>query len=134
MVGLLLVGHSADVVRGVLAMIEQAAPGVPVAGAGGLGGGRLGTNGVDVALALGDVLAAAGDGVLVLLDLGSASMAIDIALEELEPAAAGRVRVTEAAFLEGAVLGAIAARAGGSLDEVEAAAVGATALRKRPHD
>ena len=52
MVGLVLVGHSVDVVRGLLAMVRQAAPGVPIEGAGGLSGGRLGTSGVNVAAAL----------------------------------------------------------------------------------
>jgi dihydroxyacetone kinase DhaKLM complex PTS-EIIA-like component DhaM len=133
-VGLLLVGHSADVVRGLVAMVEQAAPGVPVAGAGGLGGGRLGTNGLEVVTALRRVLAAATDGVLVLLDLGSASMALDIALDQVGAAAVGRLFVSEAAFVEGAVLGAIAAAGGGSLDEVAAAADAALTVPKRPRD
>ena len=96
MVGLVLVGHSAEVVRGLVAMVAQAAPGVPVAGAGGLSGGRLGTDATEVSRALASALAAAGDdGVVVLLDLGSASMALEIALEGLDderPGARGRVR------------------------------------------
>ena len=53
----------------------QAAPGVPVDGAGGLSGGRLGTNGLEVADALRRVAAPrpATKASLVLLDLGSAS-------------------------------------------------------------
>ena len=132
-IGLVLVAHSAELVRGVVAMVAQVAPDVPVAGAGGLGGGRLGTNALEVAAALRDVLAATrGDGVLVFLDLGSASMAADVALDELEPAERERVRLTEAPFVEGAVLAAVAAQGGASLDEAAAAAETADALRKWP--
>ncbi len=135
MIGLVLVGHSGEVVRGVAAMVAQAAPSVPVAGAGGLAGGRLGTNGLEVAQALRVVLARTGRaGILVLLDLGSASLALDIAVDELDPADRALVRVSEAPFLEGAVLAAIAAAGGASLDAVAAAAEDARSLSKRPRD
>jgi dihydroxyacetone kinase DhaKLM complex PTS-EIIA-like component DhaM len=133
MVGLVLVGHSEDLVRGLAAMVVQAAPSIPVAGAAGLSGGRLGTNGLEVANALRAVLEEAGDDeVLVLLDLGSASLALDVALDELTGAERVRVRVTEAPFVEGAVMAAVAAAAGGTIDEVERAAASALDLPKRP--
>jgi PTS hybrid protein len=134
-IGLVLVAHSADVVRGVAAMVAQAAPGVPVGGAGGLSGGRLGTNALQVEGALRRVLAAAdGDGVLVLLDLGSAAMAVDLALEELDPTDRALVRLTEAPFVEGAVLAAVAAAGGAGMDAVAAAAERACSLPKLPRD
>ena len=135
MIGLVLVAHSADVVRGVVAMVMQAAPGVPVDGAGGLGGGRLGTNGLEVADALRRVLAANNrDGILVLLDLGSASMAVDLALDELDRADRGLVRLTEAPIVEGAVLAAVAAAGGAGMDAVEAAAERGRVMPKLPRD
>ncbi len=134
-VGLVLVAHSEELVRGLAAMIGQAAPAVAVAGAGGLGGGRLGTNGLEVADALRRVLAAAaGDGVLVLLDLGSASLALDVALDELDPVARGLVRVTEAPFVEGAILAAVASSGGADLGAVAAAAERAGTMPKLPRD
>jgi dihydroxyacetone kinase phosphotransfer subunit len=134
-IGLVLVAHSADLVRGVAAMVAQAAPGVPVGGAGGLSGGRLGTNGLEVADALRRVLAASGrDGVLVLIDLGSASMAVDLALDELGPEDGALVRLTEAPFVEGAVLAAVAAASGADMDAVAAAAERAGTLSKLPRD
>ncbi len=135
MIGLVLVSHSADVVRGVLAMVTQAAPGVPVDGAGGLSGGRLGTNGFEVADAFRRVLAANGrDGILVLLDLGSASMAVDLALDELDRADRGLIRLTEAPIVEGAVLAAVAAAGGADVDAVAAAAERGCTLPKLPRD
>ncbi|MDP2350272.1 MAG: hypothetical protein Q8M74_03845 [Chloroflexota bacterium] len=135
MVGLVLVGHSADVVRGLQAMVRQAAPGVPVEGAGGLSGGRLGTSGPDVAAALRWALEqAGGSGVVVLLDLGSAALALDIALEELPDAERALVRVTEAPFVEGAVLAGVAASGGAEVDTVVLAAERASQVQKLPRD
>jgi PTS hybrid protein len=135
MVGLVLVGHSAEVVAGLAAMVRQAAPGVPVAVAGGLSGGRLGTSAPDVAAALRRVLAASGrDAVVVLLDLGSAALALDIALEELESEDRARVHVTAAPFVEGAIVGAVAAAGGAEADVVVAAAEGAMRMPKLPRD
>jgi dihydroxyacetone kinase phosphotransfer subunit len=135
MIGLVLVAHSADVVRGVVAMVMQAAPGVPVDGAGGLSGGRLGTNGLEVADALRRVLEANGrDGILVLLDLGSASMAVDLALDELDRADRALIRLTEAPIVEGAVLAAVAAAGGAGVDAVAAAAERARTMPKLPRD
>lgn len=135
MIGLVLVAHSADVVRGVVAMVVQAAPDVPVDGAGGLSGGRLGTNGLEVADALRRVLEANGrDGILVLLDLGSASMAVDLALDELDRADRALIRLTEAPIVEGAVLAAVAAAGGASVDAVAVAAERARTLPKLPRD
>ena len=135
MIGLVLVAHSADVVRGVVAMVMQAAPDVPVDGAGGLSGGRLGTNGLEVAGALRRVLEANGrDGILVLLDLGSASMAVDLALDELDRVDRALVRLTEAPIVEGAVLAAVAAAGGAGVDAVAAAAERARTLPKLPRD
>ena len=105
MVGLVLVGHSAAVVDGLAAMVRQAAPGVPVEAAGGLCGvAGSGTSGPTSPARCRRALAAAGEaGVVVLLDLGSAALALDIALDELGDEARARVRVTEAPFVEGAV-------------------------------
>ncbi len=133
MVGLVLVGHSEDLVRGLAAMVAQAAPNVPVVAAGGLSGGRLGTNGLEVGVALRSAIArAAGDGVLVLLDLGSAALALDIGLDALDQGERDMVRVTEAPFVEGAVLAAVAASAGAGLSAVVAAAERASAYPKLP--
>jgi dihydroxyacetone kinase DhaKLM complex PTS-EIIA-like component DhaM len=134
-VGIVVVGHSADVARGVVAMIAQAAPAVPAGGAGGLSGGRLGTNAEEVAAVLRAILGRAdGDGVLVLLDLGSAAMAVEIALEELAPKERALVSVSEGPFVEGAVAAAVVAAHGGTSAAVRAAAESALDRPKLPRD
>ena len=55
-----------------------------------------------------------------------------MALDELDPAERALVRVTEAPFVEGAVLAAVAAAGGAGIDAVAAAAERAAALPKLP--
>jgi dihydroxyacetone kinase DhaKLM complex PTS-EIIA-like component DhaM len=132
-IGIVVVGHSADVARGVVAMVAQAAPDVPAGGAGGLSGGRLGTNAEEVATVLREILhSAAGDPVLVLLDLGSAAMALEIALEQLDDGDRARVAVSEGPVVEGAVAAAVVAAHGGTMAAVRAAADNALETPKLP--
>ena len=128
---LVLVSHSKKVAEGLRDMVVQVAgEGVRVAAAGGTADGRLGTN----AEAVVDAIRAVdgGDGVLVLLDLGSAWLSVEMALEELSDAERARVWVSEAPLVEGAVLAAVQASVGASLADVAAAAAGAATLSKAP--
>ena len=68
------------------------------------------------------------DGVLVLMDLGSALMSTELAVDLLGESP-GRVLLSEAPLVEGAVAAAVAARGGASLDEVAAEARGALAMK-----
>lgn len=116
-------------------MVEQAAPAVPAGGAGGLSGGRLGTNAAQVVEVLASVLArSGGDGVLVLLDLGSAAMAVEIALEQLPDMDRARVNVSDGPLVEGAVAAAVVAAHGGTMAAVRAAAASALEMPKLPRD
>ncbi len=135
MVGLVLISHSRSLVDGLRDMVAQVAgDAVAVEIAGGTDDGRLGTSAPRIATALRVALAASSDGVLVLLDLGSAALSLDLALEELEPADRARVSVSEAPLVEGAVLAAVQASVGASLAEVEAAAAAAATMLKLPRD
>lgn len=131
--GLVLISHSGTLAEGLREMVAQVAgDDVAVGTAGGTEDGRLGTSAPRIADALRSTLAASTDGVLVLLDLGSAALSLELALEELDPADRDRVRVSEAPLVEGAVLAAVQASVGASLDEVEAAAAGAASMAKLP--
>jgi phosphoenolpyruvate---glycerone phosphotransferase subunit DhaM len=70
--------------------------------------------------------------VLVLFDLGSAALSLELALEDLDPVERDRVRVSEAPLVEGAILAAVQASIGAGLAEVEAAAAAASTMTKIP--
>jgi phosphoenolpyruvate---glycerone phosphotransferase subunit DhaM len=133
MVGLVLISHSGTLVEGLRDMVAQVAGNdVPVATAGGTQDGRLGTSAPQIAAAIRQTLDAGADDALVLLDLGSAALSLELALEEFDAVDRARVRITEAPLVEGAVLAAVQASIGGSIDEVAAAAEGAATMAKLP--
>jgi dihydroxyacetone kinase phosphotransfer subunit len=132
LVSLVLVSHSRALAEGLRDMVVQVAgEDVRVAAAGGTADGRLGTSVEAVVDAMRATLAGA-DEVLVLLDLGSAWLSVEMALEELSDSERARVKVSEAPLVEGAVLAAVQASVGASLSEVAAAAAGAAAMSKAP--
>jgi phosphoenolpyruvate---glycerone phosphotransferase subunit DhaM len=134
-VSLVLVSHSATLVEGLREMVAQVAGAdVRVTTAGGTEDGRLGTSAPRIADAIREAVGGGSgslaNGVLVLLDLGSAALSLEIALEELDEATRSIVRVSEAPLVEGAVIAAVQASTGASLDEVAAAAMTAATMSK----
>ncbi len=117
-IGLVLVGHSPELVRGLAAMLRQAAPGVEVRTAAGTASGALGTAAPAVVEAMLGILVSGVEGAVVLLDINSAALAVEMALEEVGPEAAGRFRTSRGPLVEGALCAAIAAAGGGSLEDV----------------
>ncbi len=132
MVGLVLVAHSSVLLDGLRAMVAQAAPGVPVGLAGGTASGTLGTSAPRVLAALRETLEGAGSGAVVLVDLGSAMLAVEIALEEATDDERGRTRVSTGPIVEGAILAAVEAASGATIDAVAAAADSAATRLKLP--
>lgn len=129
MIAFVLVSHSRAVAAGVREMALQMTGGVvPVIACGGMSDGGLGTDACAIADAIRSL--AQNEGVLVLCDLGSAILSAEQALDFLEENEKSGVRIADAPFLEGAVLGAIQASAGSSLQEVFETAEGARDLRK----
>jgi PTS hybrid protein len=124
-VGLLLVSHSVRLAEGAAELAREMAPDVVLASGAGDADGGLGTSLEVVQGALERVLPGV-DGVVVLADLGSAVLTVETTLE-LDDGLAGRVRLADAPFVEGAVAAAVAAQQGADLDAVLAAAEGAGA-------
>ena len=125
MVGLVVVSHSSRLAEGVVELAAQmAGPEARIGAAGGLDepGGALGTDAVRVLGAIEDVWAE--DGVLVLMDLGSAVLSAELALDLLGEERRTRVLLTAAPLVEGAVAAAVAAGLGDPLEAVAAAARG----------
>src|SRR3977135_1469076 len=94
--------------------------------AGGIEDGEIGTDVERVRVAI--ERAMSDDGVLVLMDLGSALMSAEMAVELME--GGGRGVLSEAPLVEGAVAAAAAARGGASLDEVRSEAARAFAAKQ----
>lgn len=123
MIGIVVVSHSAALAA---AAIELACAMVPdgsrpvVLPAAGLADGSLGTDAARVAWAVGE--ADAGEGVLVLVDLGSAVLSAELALEFCDPEVAARAVVSPAPLVEGLVAAVVAAASGASVAACDAAA------------
>ena len=131
--GIVLVSHSATLVDGLRDMVVQVAGDeVPVATAGGTEDGRLGTSAPLIASAIRSALDAGASEVLVLLDLGSAALSLELATEEFEPTERARIRISEAPLVEGAVVAAVQASVGASIDVVVGAAESAASMAKVP--
>ena len=130
MVGLVIVCHSAKLAEGVRELADQMVQGrVPIFATGGLPEGVLGTDATAIHRAVEAALAVS-DGVLILMDLGSAVIAARTALEMLPPEARDRVRMSNAPVVEGSVVAAVEASIGRSLEEVAAAAEKAAQMEK----
>jgi PTS hybrid protein len=128
-VGVVVVSHSAKVAEGVVEMAAQMAGGVRIRAAGGTEDGGIGTDATLIASAIADT--DEGDGVLVIVDLGSAVLSAQLAIEELiDQERRGRVRIADAPLVEGAIIAAIQSSTGSSLEEVDAAAHGAASMSK----
>jgi len=125
LVGIVVVSHSAALAEGVVELARQmGGPDVLIEAAGGMDDGSIGT---DAARVMSAVERAMGDdGVLVLMDLGSALMSAEMAIEML---GSDRVVLSEAPLVEGAVAAAASARGGASLEEVAAEARGALGMK-----
>jgi phosphoenolpyruvate---glycerone phosphotransferase subunit DhaM len=125
MVGLLIVSHSAQIAAGVKELAEQMTSGnVPISAVGGTQDGRLGTN-PDGIRASFDAIAGP-DGVLVLMDLGSAVLSATCALEDVSYP----VMFSDAPLVEGALMAAVEAAVGADLPRTAAAAESARGLHK----
>jgi phosphocarrier protein FPr len=133
MIGLVVVSHSYALAKAAVGLASEMIPAdsdLAIAVAAGLDEVTIGTDAAKIEEAILEV--AGPDGVLVFLDLGSAILSAELALEVLEPDVAEHVRLTPAPLVEGLVAAVVTAAAGGTLDEVDAEAR-AGAMAKAQH-
>ncbi len=119
MIGLVIVSHSAKLAEGVCELAGQVAEGkVRLAAAGGTGNpdNPIGTDSFRVLEAIESVYSE--DGVLVLMDLGSAVLSAETAVDLLDEERRSSVRLCPAPLVEGAVAAVSQAAAGAGLEEV----------------
>jgi phosphoenolpyruvate-protein phosphotransferase/dihydroxyacetone kinase phosphotransfer subunit len=123
MVGLVLVSHSRALAQATVDLIKRTvASDIALQFAGGVGEDRteLGTDGTEILEAINAVYS--DDGVLVLMDMGSAILSAETAKDFLDPAQQEKVRLTSAPLVEGAIAAAIQAQLGSPIGEVVNAA------------
>ncbi|SIN99221.1 phosphoenolpyruvate--protein phosphotransferase [Halodesulfovibrio marinisediminis] len=119
MVGIVLVSHSNLLVAGVLEVTEQMTKGtVPVFVACGTGDEEnpIGTDPMRIHEAI--VEAQQGDGVIVLMDFGSALLSTEAAVELLPEEEQGKVFLSPAPFVEGALAAVVQSAAGASVETI----------------
>jgi len=130
MVGIVIVSHSVKVAEGIREMaLQMAKPGQKVVTAGGAIDNSIGTDAVKIYEAI--MAADDGDGVLIMVDLGSAIMSAETALEMLDESVRKNVMLADAPVLEGTISAVVQASLGVSLPEVLATAEAARELRKK---
>lgn len=119
MVGIVLVSHSAKIAEGTLELIQQmVADYVPIALAAGLDlpDEEIGTDPLRVLQAIESVYSE--DGVLILMDIGSALMSAETALDFLPEDKRNKVYLCEAPIIEGGIAAAVTAAAHSTIEQV----------------
>lgn len=117
MVGLVIVSHSEKVAQGVVELCRQMATEAPMAAAGGLPDGGIGTDFQRIYDAVEQVKS--DDGVAIFFDMGSALMTTEMVMEEFPNL---NIQLVDAPILEGAIAASVTAAAGLPMEAVLEAA------------
>ncbi len=122
---LVLVSHSRPLAEGLADLVRQMGPPelvvTPVGGAeDGHGGLHLGTDALAIVAAIQAQPDAAG--ILILVDLGSAVLSAETAVDMLEPELQTRCYISNAPLVEGAIIAAIESGLDRTLQEINSAA------------
>ncbi|BAY26878.1 phosphoenolpyruvate-protein phosphotransferase [Calothrix sp. NIES-2100] len=130
MIGIVIVSHSKQLALGVQELAAQMVQGkVPLAIAAGIDDPEnpLGTDPIQVYEAIASIFS--DDGVLVLMDLGSAVMSAEMALDFLSPEQKAKVHLCPAPLVEGAIASVVAVAAGHNIQQVMAEAQSSLAAK-----
>lgn len=129
MVGIVIVSHSSKVAEGIREVaLQMANPDQKIIAAGGTDAGGIGTDAVKILNAINE--ADDGDGVVLLVDLGSAVLSAEVAMEMLEEIVRERVRIADTPILEGSISAVVEASIGSPLEAVVATAEEAREINK----
>ena len=114
MVGIVIVSHSESLAKSVVELTAMMAPDARIAPAGGLDDGSFGTSFEKIHAAIESVYS--DDGVLVLMDMGSAVMTTEMVLETMDGM---KVAMVDCPLVEGAVVATIDAVGGMNFDGIQ---------------
>ena len=98
MVGIVIVSHSEALANSIVELTKMMADGASIAAAGGLEDGSFGTSYERIKQAIESVYSP--DGVILLMDMGSAVMTTEMVLEEYED---DKIQMVDAPIVEGAI-------------------------------
>lgn len=119
MVGLVIVSHSRELANALVSLVRQVSSSdIPIAISGGVGETRseFGTDAVEISEAIQSVYSPSG--VLVMMDLGSAVLSAQMALDLLPPELKPQIRFCPAPLIEGAIAAGVQIGLGSDLDTV----------------
>lgn len=125
MFSIIVISHSAKLAEGVVEVAGMMARDVRIVAAGGTEDGGLGTSYEKIAAAIEETYTE--DGAALFMDMGSAVMTAEIAVEAM---ADRRLKLIDAPLVEGVVLAAIEAAAGTALEDLPEKMQQARAMRK----
>lgn len=113
MVGIVIVSHSEKLAMSIVDLTKMMADGANIAAAGGLEDGTFGTSYDRIKAAIDAVYS--DDGVIILMDMGSAVMTTEMVLEEYD---SDKVRMVDAPIVESAVAASVSAMCGSDLTTI----------------
>ena len=120
-----IVSHSRELADSIVEFTKMMAPEALIRAAGGMDDGTLGTSYEKIYQAIEDVYSE--DGVLVMMDMGSAVMTTEMVLEEMSDK---KIEMIDCPIVEGAVAATVAASAGADFEEVKQNALEAKTAAK----
>ena len=125
MFSIIVISHSEKLAEGVVEVARMMARDVRIVAAGGTEDGGLGTSYEKIAAAIEEAYTE--DGAALFMDMGSAVMTAEIAVEAM---ADRRLKLIDAPLVEGVILAAIEAAAGTALEDLPEKMQQARAMRK----
>ena len=125
MLGIVIVSHSQKLAESVVELAALMAPETPMAAAGGMEDGGFGTSFEKIYEAIESIYT--DDGVIILMDLGSAVMTTEMVIESMEDR---KIKMVDCPIVEGAISAAVSAAGGDSLEAVAERAKNASTMNK----
>ena len=117
MVNIILVSHVKEIAEGAKKLAEQMKQGeVEIIAVGGTADGDIGTDPDAIESAIKEVNK--DDGIIILADLGSAIMSVNMVLDWLGDEVREKIVLADAPFVEGAVVAAVEAGMGNPIEEI----------------
>ncbi len=129
MTGIIIVSHSEKLAEGLRDIVMEMNDGsVDIIAAGGADGGRIGTNTLKIKKAIEDL--ADKDQILIFVDLGSAVLCSETAIEMVDEDLQEKVHIVDAPLVEGVIGGVVQATICDDLNEIVRTCKEGAKLRK----